>query len=240
MSSFGVARRGDDHDSVHKLAEFDKPIHRQPRISYNLRQARLGRHPGGENKRRSILPPHKDMFDAAVQVLTGQNKRLPDQRMKRIGDRDFLRRNPGTMTPLRTKAVDAPPPSTRSSRPPSSTTSIRRLGSPTSWRGCRTTRPSGSTSSCPGTGSRRTRKRPPRSRRQSQSKSCCQRPSPRSSPDAYGLSRATSGHRAFLVAPARQTFGQTSRSSVQQEGQSRYSTLMGNAAAVSRAVHLER
>jgi hypothetical protein len=31
--------------------------------------------------------------------MTGQNQCLPDQRMKRIGDCDFLRRNPGTMTP---------------------------------------------------------------------------------------------------------------------------------------------
>jgi hypothetical protein len=48
------------------------------------------------------------MFDATVLMLAGQNKCLPDQRMKRIDDRDFLRRNPGTMTPLRMRAVTAP------------------------------------------------------------------------------------------------------------------------------------
>src|SRR5262249_13956154 len=79
------------------------------------------------------------------------------------------------------------PPSTLSSKLPSSTTSIRRPGSPTSWRGCRITRLGGSTSSCPGIGSRRACKRPPHSRPQSQAKSCCQRPSPRPSPDAYFL-----------------------------------------------------
>jgi hypothetical protein len=41
------------------------------------------------------------MFEAAMLILTGQDKCLPDQRMKRIGDRDFLRQNPGTMSPLR-------------------------------------------------------------------------------------------------------------------------------------------
>jgi len=71
MSSCGIARRGDDHDSVDKLAEFDKPIHRQPRINYNPCKARLDRHPGGKNECRSVLPPHEDMFDAAVLILTG-------------------------------------------------------------------------------------------------------------------------------------------------------------------------
>src|SRR5258708_33552488 len=45
----GIARRRGDHDSVDKLAEFDKPIHWQPRISYNSRQPGLGRHPGRKN-----------------------------------------------------------------------------------------------------------------------------------------------------------------------------------------------
>lgn len=108
----GVARRRGDHDSVDKLAEFDKPIHWQPRISYNSRQARLARHPGRKNECRSVFPPHEYMFDAAVLIPAGQNKGLPSQRMKRIGDRDFLRRNPGTMSPLRTAVDSALPPCT--------------------------------------------------------------------------------------------------------------------------------
>ena len=104
----GIARRRGDHDSVDKLAEFDKPIHWQPRISYNCRQAGLARHPGRKNECRSVFPPHEYMFDAAVLIPAGQNKGLPSQRMKRIGDRDFLRRNPGTMSPLRIEAVSAP------------------------------------------------------------------------------------------------------------------------------------
>jgi hypothetical protein len=111
----GIARRRGDHDSVDKIAEFDKPIHWQPRISYNSRQARLARHPGRKNECRSVFPPHEYMFDAAVLIPAGQNKGLPSQRMKRIGDRDFLRRNPGTMSPLRTAADSALPPCTASS-----------------------------------------------------------------------------------------------------------------------------
>jgi hypothetical protein len=53
------------------------------------------------------------MFDAAMLIPAGQNKGLPSQRMKRIGDCDFLRPNPGTMSPLPMKAAIAPPPSTR-------------------------------------------------------------------------------------------------------------------------------
>jgi hypothetical protein len=44
------------------------------------------------------------MFDAAMLVPAAENKCLPDQWMKRIGDRDFLRQTPGTMTPLRIAA----------------------------------------------------------------------------------------------------------------------------------------
>jgi hypothetical protein len=109
MSSCGIARGRGNHDSVDKLAEFDKPIHRQRRINYNLPEAGLGRHPGRKNECRSVLSPHEDMFDAAMLILTGQNKSLSDQRMKQIGDRDFLRRNPGTMTSLRIAAANAPP-----------------------------------------------------------------------------------------------------------------------------------
>jgi hypothetical protein len=91
MSSCGIAHGRGDHDSVDKLAQFDKPMHRQPRINYNSSQAGLGGHPGREKECRSVFPPHEDMFDAAMLILTGQNKCLPSQRMKRIGDRDFLR-----------------------------------------------------------------------------------------------------------------------------------------------------
>jgi len=108
MSSCGIARGRGNHDSVDKLAQFDKPMHRQPRINYNPSQAGLGSHPGREKECRSIPPPHEDMFDAAVLILTGQNKCLPGQGMKRIGDRDFLRQNPGTMTLLRIAAVSVP------------------------------------------------------------------------------------------------------------------------------------
>ena len=83
MSAFGIVRRRGDHDCVDKLAEFDEPIHRQTRISYNLRQARLHHHPDGKNEGSSVLSPHQDVFDAAVLILTSQNKCLPDKRMKR-------------------------------------------------------------------------------------------------------------------------------------------------------------
>jgi hypothetical protein len=94
MSSCGgIARRRGDHDSVDKFAEFDKPIHRQPQISYNCCQAGLARHPGRKNERRSVFPPHEYMLNAAVLIPSGQNKGLPTQRMKRIGDGNFLHRN---------------------------------------------------------------------------------------------------------------------------------------------------
>ena len=47
-----------------------------------------------------------------------KTKGLPSQRMKRIGDRNFLRRNPGTMSPLRIAADRAPLPCTASSSRP--------------------------------------------------------------------------------------------------------------------------
>jgi len=47
------------------------------------------------------------MFDAAMLILTRQEQCLTEQRVKRIGDRDFLRQNPGTMSPLRIAAVTA-------------------------------------------------------------------------------------------------------------------------------------
>ena len=75
-------------------------------------------------------------------------------------------------------------PSTRSLRPQSSTTSIRRLGSPTSWRVCRIIRPSASTNFCRGTGSATASKRSQRSR-SSSSFLYGQRTNPRPSPDAY-------------------------------------------------------
>ena len=52
-----------------------------------------------------------------------------------------------------TKAADAPPPSTPSSRLPSSTTSTRKHGLPMSWRVCPIIPPSGSPTCCPGIGS---------------------------------------------------------------------------------------
>src|SRR5262249_28735209 len=146
------ARGRGNHDSVDKLAQFDKPMHRQPRINYNPSQAGLGSHPGREKECRSIPPPHEDMFDAAVLILTGQNKCLPGPRMTRIGGRDFLRRTPGTMTPLRTKADGPPRLSTRWSRPASSTASTRGRGSPMCSPGCPIIQPEGSASCCPGTG----------------------------------------------------------------------------------------
>jgi hypothetical protein len=49
------------------------------------------------------------VFDTTVLVPASQNKGLASQRMKRIGDCDFLRRNPGTMSPLRNVAPTALP-----------------------------------------------------------------------------------------------------------------------------------
>jgi hypothetical protein len=98
----GIARRRGDHDSVDKLAEFDKPIHWKLRTCYNSRQAVLARHPGRKNECGTVFPPHEYVFDTTVLVPASQNKGLASQRMKRIGDCDFLRRNPGTMSPLRT------------------------------------------------------------------------------------------------------------------------------------------
>jgi hypothetical protein len=113
----GIARRRGDHDSVDKLAQFDKPIHWQPRISYNSQQAGLASHPGRKNECRTVFPPHEHMFDTAVLIPARQNKCLPSQRMKRIGDCDFLRRNPGTMNPLRTTAASTGRSLPRSSKP---------------------------------------------------------------------------------------------------------------------------
>jgi hypothetical protein len=127
----GIARRRGDHDSVDKLAEFDKPIHWQPRISYNSRQAGLARHPSRKNECRTVLAPDEYVFDTAVFIPACQNKGLPSQRMKRIGDRDFLRRNPGIMSPLRMPAVNAPPRSTHSFEQRGSMASSPRPGSAT-------------------------------------------------------------------------------------------------------------
>src|ERR1700730_14510904 len=113
----GIARRRGDHDSVDKLAEFDKPIHWKLRICYNSRQAVLARHPGRKNECGTVFPPHEYMFDTAVLVPASQNKGLASQRMKRIGDCDFLHQNPGTTSPLRMTVAAARQPSTRSSKP---------------------------------------------------------------------------------------------------------------------------
>jgi hypothetical protein len=78
MSSCGIGRRQGDHDSVDNLADFDKPIHWQPWMNYNLSQAEIRCHPRGKNECRSVLPPHEDMFDSAMLILTGQAKCLPD------------------------------------------------------------------------------------------------------------------------------------------------------------------
>jgi len=78
MSSCRIARRRGDHDSVDKFAKFDKPVQRQPRMNYNLREAWVGRHPSREKECRSVLPPHEDMFNVTVLILTGQNKCLPE------------------------------------------------------------------------------------------------------------------------------------------------------------------
>jgi len=126
----GIARRRGDHDSVDKVAEFDKAIHWKLRICYNLRQAVLARHPGRKNECGTVFPPHEYMFDTAMLVPTGQNIGLASQRMKRIGDCDFLRRNPGTMSPLRTTAVAVPRPSTPSSKPPYAARGIARFMPP--------------------------------------------------------------------------------------------------------------
>jgi hypothetical protein len=77
-SSCGIAREGGGHDSVDNLADFDKPIHRQPWMNYNLSQARFRCHPRRKNECRSVLPPHENVFNAAVLILTGQNKCLPE------------------------------------------------------------------------------------------------------------------------------------------------------------------
>jgi len=101
MSSCGgIARRRGNHDSVDKLAEFDKLSHRESWISDNSHQASLARHPGRKNESRTVLPAYEHMFHTAVLIPTGQNKGLPGQRMKRIGDCDFLRRNPGVLLPI--------------------------------------------------------------------------------------------------------------------------------------------
>ena len=57
---------------------------------------------------RGLLSAVRVVFDTAVLIPASQNKGLPSQRMERIGDRDFLRRNPGTMSPLRNVASNAP------------------------------------------------------------------------------------------------------------------------------------
>jgi hypothetical protein len=112
MSSCRIARRRGDHDSVDNIANFDKPIHRQPWMSYNLSKAWIRCHPRGKNECRSVLLPHENMFDAAMLILPRQDQCLAEERVKRIGDRDFLRQDPGTMSPLRIAADSAPLPCT--------------------------------------------------------------------------------------------------------------------------------
>ena len=55
----------------------------------------------------TVLQPLQALIERHVPA--GQNKGLPSQRMKRIGDCDFLRRNPGTMSPLRIAAASVLP-----------------------------------------------------------------------------------------------------------------------------------
>jgi len=66
------SRRG-NHDSVDKLAEFDKAdswaaADQQPCASL------AWHHPGGEQECRFVLPSDEDMFDASMLILTGQTK----------------------------------------------------------------------------------------------------------------------------------------------------------------------
>ena len=157
----GIARRRGDHDSVDKVAQFDKPIHRQPRISYNSRQPGTARHPGRKNERRTVCPPHVYMFDTAVLIPASQNKGLPGQRMKRIGDCDFLRRNPGTMSSLRIAAANAPRSCSRSSKQQGSTTSTAKPGLPTCSPASPITRSTIWPRCCRGTGASRVSIAPP-------------------------------------------------------------------------------
>jgi hypothetical protein len=78
ISSCGIARTRGDHDSVDNLADFDKTIHWQPRMNYNLSQTGIRCHPRWKNECRSVLPPHKDMFDAAMLILTRQDQCLAE------------------------------------------------------------------------------------------------------------------------------------------------------------------
>jgi hypothetical protein len=70
----GIACSRGDHDSVDKLAEFDKPIHWQLRISYNTRQGGLARHPGRKNECCTVFPSHEYVFDTVVLIPASQNK----------------------------------------------------------------------------------------------------------------------------------------------------------------------
>jgi hypothetical protein len=89
---------------------------------------------------------------AVVLELSGDQKAATLERVKGIVHRNFDGQNPSIMSPLRTMAAGALPPSTPSSPPPSSTKSTRRLGSPTCSPGCRIIRQNASTNCCLGIG----------------------------------------------------------------------------------------
>ena len=46
--------------------------------------------------------PNQEVVDPVMFVIADHQKRLPDQRMKRVGDNRFECQKPGTMAPART------------------------------------------------------------------------------------------------------------------------------------------
>jgi hypothetical protein len=111
--------------------------------------------------RRPVGPADQNMRRSIVLVPAENQKTPPGEWVKRISDREFDRRTPGTMSPLPMTAAGVRRRSTPSSPPPSSTTSIRRLGSPTCWPACRIIPQGASTNSCLGTGAFRASLTPP-------------------------------------------------------------------------------
>jgi hypothetical protein len=48
--------------------------------------------------------PDQEVVDPVMFVIADDQQRLPDQRMKRVGDNRFECQKPGTMAPARTAA----------------------------------------------------------------------------------------------------------------------------------------
>jgi len=94
---------GGEHESVDKIPQLHKPVHRKTRRGYNSNRPCFGkRHPLRDQKLCAIwLTDHKMVGTTMLMVANNQH-RLANERVKRVGDCDYRliikRQIPGTMS----------------------------------------------------------------------------------------------------------------------------------------------